>query len=441
MTRPSEVLPYGPTPPESWKVVPLKYLASLTNGYVFDSDRHTDSGTPIIRIENLNGSENFNHSALALDDRFRVLPGDLLFSWSGNPGTSFGPFRWHRPGVHYLNQHIFNVSVTGCDRNWLYWSLKAATHWIERELTSGMIGMVHVTKDDLGNVPVPVPPVEVQRRVARFLDAETARIDRLVELRTRTLGLLAERMTTRMDAAVRGAGTPGAKRPSEYPPLGDVPAGWRRGRLRSVECEVQTGPFGSQLHAEDYVDDGWPVVNPANITPAGLVADPQVTVSDEVRARLERHVLRAGDVVFGRRGELGRAGIVAQAQEGWVCGTGSLRVRFPKGSFDPGYLRRYLAIPAVRHYFQLHAIGSTMPNLNSGILLNMPLLLPSLAEQAAIVEECAEIERRAAEQRSLGERQIRLLLDRRRSVVTAAVTGRFDVSAADGRGVTEGVAG
>ncbi|WP_432118268.1 hypothetical protein [Streptomyces sp. bgisy032] len=291
----------------------------------------------------------------------------------------------------------------------------------------------------LANVLLPVPSFLEQRRIADFLDAETKRIDQLTELRTKTLELLTERITSHMDIAVRGVSVPGPKQISEYPPLGEVPLRWRQGRLRSIDCDVQTGPFGSQLHAEDYVEGAWPVINPANITPAGLVADDQVTVPDEVRARLERHVLRAGDVVFGRRGELGRAGIVEEAQAGWVCGTGSLRVRFTKGSFHPDYLRRYLAIPAVRHYFRLQAIGSTMPNLNSSILLNMPLLLPSFSEQVEIAKRCTEIESRATRHRLLLERQVQLLIERRQALITAAVTGQFDVSTASGRNVTEGV--
>ncbi|MFF0793037.1 hypothetical protein [Streptomyces spiralis] len=319
--------------------------------------------------------------------------------------------------------------------------------WARSAFGSGLFASVatganifHISAERVRALPIELPCLEEQRRIADFLDAETTRIDRLVELRTTTLALLTERVTNRLDAAVRGAAAPGPKRLADYSPLGEVPLGWRQGRLRSVDCDVQTGPFGSQLHAEDYVDAAWPVVNPANITPAGLVADNHVTVSDEVRARLERHILRPGDVVFGRRGELGRAGIVTGAQEGWVCGTGSLRVRFAKGAFHPGYLRRYLAIPAVRHYFQLQAIGSTMPNLNSSILLNMPLLLPSLSEQAEIAERCAEIESLAAKHRLLVERQMQLFLDRRQSLITAAVTGQFDVSTASGRNVTEGVA-
>jgi type I restriction enzyme S subunit len=170
-------LPYGPSPRKHWDVVPLKHLATMTNGLGFRSEDWADQGTPIIRIENLNGSHRYNYSNLSVSDKYRVTAGDLLFAWSGNPGTSFGPFRWNTPGQYFLNQHIYKLSVHGCDKDWLFWTLKAATQWIERELASDMMGMVHVTKEDLGKVQIPVPPIEEQRRLARFLNTELIKVD------------------------------------------------------------------------------------------------------------------------------------------------------------------------------------------------------------------------------------------------------------------------
>src|SRR5699024_10960872 len=116
--------------------------------------------------------------------------------------------------------------------------------------------------------------------------------------------ILDERCKVAVDEVVRGLEL---EKSSEvgFEPLGQLPRGWKYARLRSIECDVQTGPFGSQLHAEDYINGAWPVVNPANIHANGLVADPSVTVDDEVRDRLSSHILRKGDVVFARRGELG----------------------------------------------------------------------------------------------------------------------------------------
>ncbi|MBF6398517.1 restriction endonuclease subunit S [Nocardia cyriacigeorgica] len=290
----------------------------------------------------------------------------------------------------------------------------------------------------LAGVELPLPTLEEQRRIADFLDAETSRIDRITVLRQRTAELIRERCDTRLDELVRGAGSAETV-PAEFAALGRVPRSWKQARLRSVECEVQTGPFGSQLHADDYVDDQWPVVNPANITPKGLVADPKVTVTEEMRERLGRHVLREGDVVFGRRGELGRAAVVSARECGWLCGTGSLRLRFRTASFEPRYLHRYLQIPAVRHYFLLHAVGTTMANLNSSILLSMPLLLPSISEQRSIAAECDVVEEHSNAHAALYKQQLKLLSERRQALITAAVTGQFDVSTASGRNTTQGV--
>ncbi|MGC0403811.1 type I restriction enzyme S subunit [Streptomyces sp. SAI-126] len=314
-----------------------------------------------------------------------------------------------------------------------WWARSAFGSGVFASIASGA-NIYHISAERVRALPIELPPLEEQRRIADFLDAETARIGRLEQLRLRSLDLLREQTVARVDSAVRGDST-GQTRQAEYSPLGQIPANWREGRLRSVDCDVQTGPFGSQLHAEDYIAGGWPVINPANITPSGLVADVRVTVSSEIRERLERHILQAGDVIFGRRGELGRAGVVSTEQAGWVCGTGSLRVRFRENAFHSGYLRRYLTIPAVRHYFQLHAIGSTMANLNSSILLNMPLLLPEIRDQVSIARACDEIEDQMTHRGTLVKRQLTLLAERRQALITAAVTGQFDVSTADGRGI------
>ena len=91
-----------------------------------------------------------------VEDRYLVHDGDLLFGWSGNRGTSFGPFRWSRNEVCALNQHIFRVVPRAIGKQALYWILKAVTAHVEDQ-AHGIIGMVHITKGDLGAINVPVP--------------------------------------------------------------------------------------------------------------------------------------------------------------------------------------------------------------------------------------------------------------------------------------------
>lgn len=175
--------------PVHWAVVPLKHLAEFINGDAFKPTDWAEAGIPIIRIQNLNGSAEFNYYDGIVEDRYLVRDGDLLFGWSGNRGTSFGPFIWRWQEVCALNQHIFRVVPRSVDKGELYWVLKAVTAHVEDQ-AHGIIGMVHVTKGDLGAIGVPTPPISEQTRIARFLDAETAKIDALVEEQRRLIELL-----------------------------------------------------------------------------------------------------------------------------------------------------------------------------------------------------------------------------------------------------------
>lgn len=143
--------------PEHWGVVPLKHVVSFINGYAFKPAEWELDGTPIIRIENLNGGDRFNSTMRQLSSKYCVVKGDLLFGWSGNRGTSFGPFRWWREGKHYVNQHIFKVVDYSFDKAWLYWTLRAVTSYVERQ-AHGIIGMVHITRGELGRISVPILP-------------------------------------------------------------------------------------------------------------------------------------------------------------------------------------------------------------------------------------------------------------------------------------------
>ncbi|TWE13906.1 restriction endonuclease subunit S [Prauserella muralis] len=176
---------------------------------------------------------------------------------------------------------------------------------------------------------------------------------------------------------------------------------WERITL-GVICEssgggIQTGPFGSQLHASDYVQDGTPSVMPQNIgdnriDPTGIA---RVSASDI--ARLSRYTLRAGDIVYSRRGDVERRALVRTENEGWLCGTGCLRVRIGDQSrYDSRFVSYALGLPESRKWIKRHAVGATMLNLNTSILSAVPLLVPSLSEQRAIAEALEALDNKIA---------------------------------------------
>ncbi len=213
--------------PQCWEVRKLKHLTRFHNGIAFKPSDWTHSGVPIIRIQNLNGSNRFNYTKQPdLPDLLRIRPGDLLFSWSGNRGTSFGPFIWTRDFDGYLNQHIFKLDGYSLDRRYFAHLLRAVTRHIE-EQSHGIIGLVHVTKPELGSVMVPLASPLEQVAIVRFLDHADRRIRRYIRAKQKLIKLLEEQKQAIIHRAVTRGLDPNVRlKPSGVEWLGDVPEHW-----------------------------------------------------------------------------------------------------------------------------------------------------------------------------------------------------------------------
>ena len=146
---------------------------------------------------------------------------------------------------------------------------------------------------------------------------------------------------------------------------------------------IQTGPFGSQLHASDYVEDGIPVIMPLNIVNNKIDLSGIARITKEDAERLSKHLVKKDDIVYSRRGDVTRKALITELEEGMFCGTGCLLVR-PGNSIDARFLTYHLSSPINQEWIIRHAVGATMPNLNTGILKRVPLNLPSLDTQKAI---------------------------------------------------------
>ena len=141
----------------SWPMVRVGDISQSANGRAFKSTEWAQQGTPIIRIQNLNRKEaSFNYFEGVVDERIRVRDGDLLFAWSGTPGTSFGAHIWRGPDAA-LNQHIFKLSFdrTQVDSKFFYYALnRNVAGYIEK--AQGGVGLAHVTKSKFENSLVPL---------------------------------------------------------------------------------------------------------------------------------------------------------------------------------------------------------------------------------------------------------------------------------------------
>ena len=160
--------------------------------------------------------------------------------------------------------------------------------------------------------------------------------------------------------------------------LGEIPKGWQSSTLGEICAAygglIQTGPFGSQLHARDYCDEGVPVVMPQDLSGQRIQTSKIARIAESDAQRLQRHRMKQGDVVFSRRGDVGRHALVTKQEVGWLCGTGCLLVRPSTTSPISTYVSCALALPETLEWLLRHAVGATMPNLNTAILSELPML-------------------------------------------------------------------
>ncbi len=157
--------------------VELGEICTFQNGRAFKKTEWRSSGLPIIRIQNLNNKNaEFNYFDGEYDQKIEVNDGDLLFSWSGTVGSSFGPHLWKR-GKGALNQHIFKVGLSSdIDRIYAFYVLRFVTAEIEKNV-KGAVGLRHVTKTDMNKFKIPLPSLCEQKRIVAILDEAFAGID------------------------------------------------------------------------------------------------------------------------------------------------------------------------------------------------------------------------------------------------------------------------
>ena len=210
---------------------------------------------------------------------------------------------------------------------------------------------------------IPLPSLPEQRRIASILDkADT--------LRSQRRAAVAKQDELLQSVFIDMFGDPVTN-----------PKGWEVSSISATKSKVQIGPFGSLLHKEDYITGGVALINPMHIVAGKITPGVEQTVSPEKAIELSLYRMRAGDIVIGRRGEMGRCAVVTSAEEGMLCGTGSLFIR-PDGSrFTSRYLMFALSSNSMKLYLESLSQGVTMANLNSSMVENLRIPVPPLTEQ------------------------------------------------------------
>jgi type I restriction enzyme S subunit len=169
---------------------------------------------------------------------------------------------------------------------------------------------------------------------------------------------------------------------------GTLPNHWKIVTINDLiemkQANLQTGPFGTMLHASAYQSEGTPVVAVQHIGDNRLLHSNIPLVNYETRQRLIRYQLQVGDILFGRKGAIDRRALISIKEEGWLQGSDCIRLRLDAHVIDPTFVSYVLGSDSYREWITQHAQGATMPSLNQEILGRIPLPYPPLSEQRAI---------------------------------------------------------
>lgn len=218
--------------------------------------------------------------------------------------------------------------------------------------------------------PYPIPPLPEQRRIVDRIESIFAKLDEAKEKAQEVI----DGFELRKSAILHKAFT------------GEL-IGLRSGDTIPLETIVDTiriGPFGSALHKEDYVANGIPVINPKHISNQHITADEKVSISATKANELNSYRLKAGDIIMGRRGEMGRSAPVSNVEAGWLCGTGSLIIRLKNG-YDANFYSMIIGSHSSIQYLEENCVGSTMKNLNEKVIKSLPVPNYSMGQQQRIV--------------------------------------------------------
>ncbi|GAA5115302.1 restriction endonuclease subunit S [Haloechinothrix salitolerans] len=369
----------------------------------------------------------------AADDSLLHQPSDVLFSklrpylaksyCPREPGTATGELLVLRPGTEVDRRFLLYVTLSNA---WIEWA----------NTTAYGTKMPRTSWELMAEYRTWLPPLEEQRRIAEFLDAETACIDKFVSVLTKELRLFAERRSAGVAHLVAGGDTT-ERRPSKLEWLTNVPAHWEEVRLGLVS-RMGSGHTPSRNKPEWWVDCTIPWVTTGEVSQLRNdriedLVDTREKISEIGLANSAAELHPKGTVFLcrtaasaGYSGVMGLDMATSQDIVTWTCG--------PR--LNPYYLLWCLRAMRPDLLGRL-AMGSTHKTIYVPDLQMLRVPLPPMNEQLRIVDAIRKQNRRLDTLVDKVTRQRELLAERRQALITAAVTGEFDVSAASGRGIEE----
>ncbi|MEV6090837.1 restriction endonuclease subunit S [Streptomyces cellulosae] len=418
------------TLPDSWSSAPLKHVTSTLNrGSAPD---YVDAGPVRVISQASNQASgldwsrtrfhNFNGNPKSL--KGYLYPSDVLINSTGT-GTlgRVGYFTGspdRLPCMADSHVTIARAKPDELDARFSYYWLgsKPFQEYVYAALVVGATNQIELNRDRLGDAPVPLPPLDKQRSIADFLDAETARIDQLVSLRTRQIRLVEEKRASSLNSVF--------EREAHCPT-----------RLKRL---LTTRPRYGVLVPQFVDGDGVRFIRVNDLLDLPGRANSLRRIPHALSAQYARTITRPGDVLLSVVGTLGRSAIVPPELEGANVARAVASLR-PMPDVSAELIAAWLTTSDfIRQAANATSSDTAQPTLGMEDLANFTLSWPtSPSAQQDLLHEVRAIQRHGNDLACAFQAQSRLLTERRQALITAAVTGQFDVSAASGRNVIEGV--
>ena len=330
-------------------------ICDIQYGYAFDSAYFTedDSYLPLVRIRDVKRGFSETFYSGEYPEEYVIHKGDLIVGMDGE----FNIARWKSIDA-LLNQRVCKLKAKeGTNEEYLRFALVKALKTIEDK--TAFVTVKHLSAKELNKLELDMPGIEEQNVRAESM----AKLEKVISHRKEELSALDNLIKARF---VEMFGDPVSN-----------PYGYDKVALSDL-ADIKIGPFGSLLHKEDYIDGGHPLLNPSHIVDGKVSPDDKLTISDEKYEELSAYQLKAGDVVMGRRGEMGRCAVVPE--DGFLCGTGSMLIR-TKGEVTADYIQKIISFPSFKKTIEDMAVGQTMPNLNVPIVSGFQIIKPPMEVQ------------------------------------------------------------
>ncbi|TSB26627.1 restriction endonuclease subunit S [Streptomyces benahoarensis] len=414
------------TVPHGWTVRRVGDLIALTNGFPFPSESFGPTGDiPLVRIRDLGDAPFETFVSGRVPVSALVRNGDVIIGMDGD----FNLAIW-RKGEAALNQRLCALRPRpDVDIRFIAYFLPSSLKIIN-DLTFSTT-VKHLSSTDVLSERIALPPLPEQRRIADFLDAETARIDRLIAASQRQSDSMSERLTEFLRQMTTTAGDR-VTMPTGIAWMPAMAAGWRLLKIgRSFTSGSGTTPRSSES-AYFGGEHNW--VNTGDLRDR-VIERPNKTVTDRALAEYPTLKIYApGSLVVAMYGATtGRVGILGVP----ACVNQACCVLSELGPLDSQYA--FFWFRAHREELLKLASGGGQPNISQDLVRSLRIPAPCRSVQQEVVRRAIDLETVTARQKAYQKRRADLLAERRQALITAAVTGQFDVSTAGGRNVTEGI--